>query len=436
MQRDQPQQVQRHIKNSRPKNSDVDIIYDHILYWVQQESPPQLIERFQKLFIDGIGYPDPEIESTLYKIIPFLENQQEFNHIISRCCYILINRWQMHPKRKSAIPDLVDLFRNSSSRFPHITNRSHLVRRLQELILNFTQSEDYQIMQRLLPLVRNETETNQKAESSSLGQLICRYPFLYNHCLIPESSSDEQQQIIQEIQGQKQRQFEVSLSHYMLYWMRQANSKNQDKSSLYINKPQVYNPTLLSDEELYRAVQEFVGKVEKSSSYQVQAKRFLERTKTTRYYRDFKNHLYEYLIESVEVRYGKHQFNQRLYNFLKSTFPESDHQKLDEFLIMRTCSHLFNFLVESPQNPNYYLFIDMISNLGPRRTIGLLLKIVLLSSKAKPHLEQRFSLLFNYYESQSADEIRWLIKSLENLNVALVTNFGNVDLSFMEKEMI
>ncbi|MFS8118395.1 MAG: AAA-like domain-containing protein, partial [Microcoleus sp.] len=41
-------------------------LYDHILFCVEIESPPQVIERFRKLFIDGMGYPDRSIEATLY----------------------------------------------------------------------------------------------------------------------------------------------------------------------------------------------------------------------------------------------------------------------------------------------------------------------------------------------------------------------------------
>jgi hypothetical protein len=89
--------------------------------------------------------------------------------------------------------------------------------------------------------------------------------------------------------------------------------------------------------------------------------------------------------------------------------------------------------VESPQRPEHLFFIDLISNMGPVRTTGLLLKIVLLSRQTKPHLEKRFSILFNHYESQTVNDILWFVQSLENLNVALVVNFGDVDLSFINK---
>jgi hypothetical protein len=102
---------------------------------------------------------------------------------------------------------------------------------------------------------------------------------------------------------------------------------------------------------------------------------------------------------------------------------------------MRTCSQLFNFLVTSPPDPDYLYFFDMLNNLGTIKTVGLLLKIALLSGKVKPHLEKRFSILFSYYETQAFKEIGWLVHSLENLNIALLTNFGTVDISSIKKNI-
>ncbi|HBE49583.1 MAG TPA: hypothetical protein DDW76_12490, partial [Cyanobacteria bacterium UBA11369] len=201
-------------------------------------------------------------------------------------------------------------------------------------------------------------------------------------------------------------------------------------------KQTVPNPTLLTDEELYFAIKEFVGKAEQTYTYKDLANIFLSRHTITRTYRDFKEDLYQYLIASVDAKYGKHHFNQRLYNFLKNTLTENDNKKIDELLIMRTCSQLFNFLVTNPQDPEYLYFFDMLNNLGTLKTVGLLLKIALLSGKVKPHLEKRFSILFSYYETQAFNQIGWLVHSLENLNIALLTNFGTVDIASIKKNII
>ena len=77
-------------------------------------------------------------------------------------------------------------------------------------------------------------------------------------------------------------------------------------------------------------------------------------------------------------------------------------------------------------------YIDLITYLGETKTIGLLLKLVLLCSKVKPYLEQRFSILFSHYESVAENEAPWLIKSLENLQVAFSVYFGQADFSLIQ----
>lgn len=427
------------------------ILYNHLLYWVQRESPSQLIERFRKLFIDGKDYPEPQITAALERITASKLAEQEFKYILNRCCHILVNRWQMHAQQQAAIAHLVALFKILPYSFGAecaSTKRSYLVSqaapnvlenrsvsRLQELVQIFASSEEYLTLQRLVQVMDKSPDKNKQSGNSSLGLLISRYPYLYAHCLLNKDSSYEHQQTVQQIQAQRQRQFEINLSKYVTYLARRTElaRKNSSPAATQIIKP-VTNPTLLGDRELYLALKQFMGKVEGSYTYRDLAQSFLTHSSQTQSYRAFKEDLYKYLIASIEPDYGKHQFNQRLYKYLKNTFPESDFQKVNDFLLVRTCSHLFNFLVvESPNRLNPYVFIDLISNIGSIPTMGLLLKIVLLSHKAKPHLEKRFSILFNHYEYQAIDEIRWLVKSLENLNIALIVNFGAVDFSSLKQ---
>jgi len=147
----------------------------------------------------------------------------------------------------------------------------------------------------------------------------------------------------------------------------------------------------------------------------------------------FKNELFDYLKTSLtESSYGKRVFAEKLYKQIQGIFPHSDSQKFTEFLMIRTCSQLLNFLVvESPQNPEHFIFLDLISNLGPLITIGLLIKIVLICNQVKPYLEKRFSILFFHYEDTAPKDIVWLVKALENLNIALSCHFGSMDLTFV-----
>ncbi|MBE9123790.1 AAA-like domain-containing protein [Tychonema sp. LEGE 07199] len=402
-------------------------LYDHIVFCVETESPSQVIERFRKLFIDGMGYPDRSIEATLYNIISVKRSDRNFKYILHRCCYIPINRWQLHSQNKFAIANLIALFKQTSPRFGM---EFYIVKRLQEQIKFFTKSQEFQTLERLVKAVEQDPEAEQQNSRYPLGQLIYRYPYLYGHSLLSKNSLEEDQQTIKKLEIQRLRKFENNLSQYLNYLVEPRNTE----IGIVERAP---NPTLLNDSELHLAVREFVGKVAGERTHKESAQFFLRDARQTPSYSSFKVDLYEYLISAVEPEYGGRQFNDRLYKYIKNTFSENDSGKLNNILLARTCNQLFNFLVvENSQHLSHYVFYDLVYNLGPSRTMALMLKILLLSGKVKPELEKRLSILFNHYEGKASDEIMWFIKSLENLNVALAVNFGKTDLSLVKKHLI
>ena len=408
-------------------------LYDHLLYCVQVESCSQLIERFQRLFLDGARYIDPQVWLALEKVIMNKRAEQDFKFVLNRCCHILINRWQMQPQLQKAIPELIALFENPPD---PAKVQSRGARRLRLLVQDFTETEQYVTLQRLSRVMSESAEATNNG-SKAIGSLIQRYPYLYEHCLLSEDSSYEHQQTVRQIQSRVQRRFELDLSQYVTYQVRRAQAlRTHSLESLDKIIQPVKNPTLLTERELAASLKQFVGKVQGSHTYRDVAQSFLTHSSQATSYKEFKNDLYEYLTASIDPAYGKRQFNDRLHQHLQSTLPQCDFQKPTEFLMVRTCSHLLNFLVvESPQRPNHFVFVDLITNLGATLTTGLLLKIVLLCRKVKPYLEKRFSILFNHYESVTRDGVPWLVTSLENLNVAFSVHFGSADLSCLNQIM-
>jgi hypothetical protein len=421
---------------NRQIHQEEQLLYNHWLELVQVEQPAELIDRFRTLFIHCSGYPDRSIAEALEKIAASQHAEPEFKYILNRCCHILINRWQTIPSKQAAIPELIAVLENA----PKVVfgyDRLRATGCIPKLVHQFTQSEQYLTIKRLAQVISHNSEDSSNSKippTQPLGTLIPRYPYLYKHCLLSEDSTYEQQKIIQKIQAQKQQQFEIDLSQYVAHQVRKTQIARRGTSISFGRTIQnIKNPTLLSDPELFFALKQFVGKVEGADTYRQLAGRFLANASETQSYSSFKDDLYQYLISSItDHRYGKGQFNDKLYKQLQSTFPHSDSQKFNEFLMMRTCSQLLNFLVvESPQRPNHFVFIDLISNLGPTQTIGLLLKIVLICGKVKPYLEKRLAILFGHYELTTREGVLWLVKALENLNLALSTNFGKVDVSFL-----
>jgi len=406
-----------------------ELLYQHLLHCVQNEPPEQIIERFRQLFIEGIGYPEPEIEGALYKTIPFLSSDRDFLYLLNRCCYISINRWQTNREGKEAIAKLIEVFR-LSPRFEAAGSRSRIVQRLRNLVSQFTQSEEYLKLQRLIKVVEKPVKEDKEESNPVLGDLIYRYPYLYDSYLLTSSTSIEHQQTVIQLQKERQRQFEVSLFQYTTCLLRHSKITVNGASG---KGQMITNPTFLQEEEVHLALQEFVGKVEGNYSYKELADVFLNATSCCKKFRNFKADLYEYLIATIDPEYGKKKFYDRLFKLLKNVYNQSDSLKLNDFLLKQTCKQLFQFLViESNKNPNHYVLLDLISNIGSLRTIGLLLKIALLSEQIKPELEKRVGILFNHYEGRTVDEIKWLVKYLENVNLALVVNFGDIDVSLIK----
>ena len=341
----------------------------------------------------------------------------------------------MKPQLHYAIAELINLFDFIPNSYRVTNLRSREINRLRELVKDFINSDQYLILKRFVQVVNQPLILPPSQETQPLMNLIRRYPYLYEHCLISEDATFEQKETVRNFQSQIQRKFEIDLSQYVTYKLRRIQMlKNTSPAEANRILRPVNNPTLLSDSELYTTLKHFVGKVEHGNTYHEAAEKFIKYGGQARNFRDFKDDLYEYLVSSVDTQYGKKQFNQKLYKHLQNTLSQADEQKVNDILLVRTCSSLLNFLVvQNQSSPQHFVFLDLISNQGTVPTMGLLLKIVLICRKVKPYLERKFAILFNHYETSTTSTVSWLVGTLEQLNIAFSLNFGNMDLSFFKR---
>ncbi|MEB3279141.1 MAG: hypothetical protein VKK42_09520 [Lyngbya sp.] len=397
---------------------DEQTLYAHLQHCVETESPQQLIQRFRSLFLGEIEYQDSEIWAALSRIVDADFAQHEFSHILNRCCYILINRWLKRRKLQWAIYELVQLFETLPSGLPNCWT----AKRLRSLVKRFIQSEQYHALRRLAKAFK-ESKNTESREVKTLDSLIIRYPYLYEHFFLTEDSTDEQRQEIRMMRHRSQLRFDQGLYEYM---SDQTRSAEQGVILLPTK-----NPTLLPDKKYHSAVNHFTSKVDGHHTYPELAKQFVQQSRRTRSYRTFKEELYEYLSSSIDPKYGRNRFNQRLYQVLQETLNHNDSQKVNDALLAGTCRKIFNFMVvESLQQPNHFVFVDLLNNLGATSVIGALLKLVLICRKVKADLEKRFSVLFSHYATFPQDKVFWLVEALENVNIAFSLIFGAKKLSF------
>ncbi len=428
------------VRGVESTKAEQEYLYDHFLYYTQEEKPEEVIRRFRYLFIKATGYEDNHARLALEKIVMAENAHHEFPLFLNRCCHIIINRWQLNPDLKLEIPLLVTELEQA---LPPGSATSRSSKKLRQLIKDFQTTEQYTKLQRLARLINLSPEGRARLQrveivETSVGDLIERYPYLHQHCLVSEDSTEEFLQTVQTIQHKLQRDYEVNLTQYitcrvrMVQTVRQYKAANQTKIPKKLIKP-MKNPTLLSDHELDRALSHYMGKVEKNYSYRDLSQSFLSHTTRVSSYKAFKNDLYEYMISGIDPNYGKRRFNDQLHRCLQDTLPDFHDRQLNEFLMLRTCSQLFKFLVvDGKSNPNHSQYLDLITYLGETKAVGLLLKLVLVCGKLKPYLESRFSILFSHYEATSESGVPWLIKSLENLQVAFSIHFGKADVSLLK----
>lgn len=416
-------------------------LYDHWLACRKLATPDQLLERFLHLFIDGEHYPDPDIVTALNTVIFSRWAEQEFKYVLNRCCRILVNYWWFQSHLRWAIVELVRLFDVPPQRPP----LTPFERRLRQFVRQFTKTEEYLALKRLAQVVEETVEAGSvphqlfaqtqtttrksldrnEADRKPLGSLIHRYPYLYPYCL-GDDSSDVGQQAVQQLQAERQERYERDLSRYVTYLIQQSQDLIRPGFT-----HSYQNPTLLTDEQLKKAVRYFAGKVDGDNTIRDSARQLLiYNSQPGQSYQGFKEQLYSYLTTAIDhenPKYGKHHFNNWLHTQLSTTLPDNDRQPLNGFLIGKTCHHLLDCLVSSPQySSNHLIFIDLINNIGATATIGLVMKILLLYNNLKSNLERRFSLLFRHYE-HVRDGVEWLINSLENFQIALSIHYGSVN---------
>ncbi|QDZ39760.1 hypothetical protein FRE64_07290 [Euhalothece natronophila Z-M001] len=407
-----------------------EVIYNHLESCIKQESPEQVMTRYYTLFVQATGYENVEIRENLEKIMKSEEGKKTLFSFLSYVFYLPINYWlKQSSEVQQIIPNFVKMLENIP---PFARVQTPVARRIREAVTQFNKSDSFLGLKRLQNLLTSNP-TLQQDKSQPLSTLLGRYPFLYQHCLLVAESSAETKRVLKQFQQKQQGDFELSLSRYITNQVRLARLTKRYGSPTEAQKhlTLVPNPSLLKDQEVIATLQHFISGIEGQSTYQDLAQRFIIHSAKAETFKTYKKDLYEYLIKTVDEGYGKRQLNQKLSSHLKNSLSKWDRETPNEQLILRVTNNLLKFLVvESDKNIDHYLYLDLVTNLGPTKTIGLLLKILLISPKIYPYLTSRFAILYQHYENTPRYSVHWLFKSLETLQIALTIHCSGMDVSY------
>lgn len=407
---------------SRPQDREQQLIYNHLLFCIRSESPSRVLKRFDQLFILN-HYHEPLIQDALNQILLNSVGMEQLLPFFNRCCYILVNRWQLDPAARDSIGELIALIKQVQT--PGSSNRyKRSGKTLRKLVYAFSHSDYFSQLCRLAEFSR---PGNRYTREQPLVSLIERYPYLYSHCLVNTEDNTQHRGIIKKIKVHAQQNFEQDLSRYIAITAA-SEGKPLKGDALKEHK----NPTLLGHDDLYKSMKHFVGPTTQQGGYRKSATSFIKVAKQQPTFQSFKDEVHRYIITDLEPSYAQGKFSEQLKQSLTLISPDQHHQPMNNILMNRTFTHLMNFLViESRRSPKHFVFMDLISNLGTTKTVGLLLKIVLVSNSIKSSLERRLSLLFSHYENHQQGTVGWLVRCLEKFQLAFTSHFGRKDFSYL-----
>ncbi len=418
-------------------DSECQIIYQYLRQHTALSSPPETVKEFQNLFLPATER-DMQISQALEKI--FASDKQYFHGFLSHCCYSILDCWA-DSSATTFLGQLLDTFTTFAQTQTYDRRRKHLAR----TIADYQQTEAYLQLKAVAVIIEPQAPTkldsvnlasngtsskSDRQSQMTLSDYISRYTYLYRHFL-PHDSPPHLTRFIQQLQEERQRDFEIQLSKHIIYRFRLKQLAQMKLLSKGAGKmiTRADNPSLLSERAFKVAWQQYLNKIENHTMLE-RSQRFVAENKFRSSYSEFKQDLYSFLTYNIKPKNRTYQFNRQLKQKLAEIFPQSDAKPLNKTLILQTCRQLISFLiVDSNQPHSKARFAELTANLGTAVATAILVKIVLICPESKIDLAKKIGAIATHSQLEEAHAIPWLIKALEHLLVAFSIYFGNFDLS-------
>jgi hypothetical protein len=375
-------------------------VYSFLLEVVQHTPVDEALDAFRQLFLNYGDTHSSNASAGLYTLL-FANQPQEFHNTLKRCCYILVNNWEMK-RQYGAIQKLVQLFQDDS------INRktfSPTLKRLRGWIRNFINSSDYRDLQ-----IFAARFTENKAE----GPWTSRYtPYLLVDQYMNLDNPQEQREAARTLARRLKEKYKFELAMYTAH--SQAGIPRAD---------QLNNPTALGDSAL-RLIKAIVAKRGKFS-YRNLANLFLQQTQGLTY-RSFKRSLLEYLLYSAHEPQLVKLLKRQLWLHLEPLYEEHDDDRVDASLLLRTCNRVLDTLLTQDKQTPSDLFTLLLSQSSALSLAIVLLKLILISRNSHPYLEGRLASLIWYYDQFPREQCAWVINFLEVFQVTFAIYAENVE---------
>jgi hypothetical protein len=346
-----------------------------------------------------------EILNAFYSIL--LSNQETlFRNTLKRCCYILVNHWELH-RQYAHIQALVQLFADESL---DKSTSSPTLRQLRRWINRFIQSPDYQDL--CLFAFRHGVTTAE-------DPWIDRYrAYRLVQQTVEAHNPMEQRRAAHIAATRLKHQFKFDLAMYTARCQQAYTVGDRPK-----------NPTQLGDEVLW-LVKTIVAQQGKFQHKTV-ANLFLQQMEGVDY-QTFKTGLLSYLTYSVESHPFTQVVRSKLAAKLNTCYNDRDDNLLDESLLKHTCDYLIDCLTsEDGESPSALFHLFQLQGL-PLTLVMVLLKLVLISPDSRAHVEVRLAELIQHYSVLTIEVCQDFIILMDVFQVAFAICCEDVEYDLVE----
>ena len=421
-----------------PINQECSLVYEYLHQCAASQSPAETISLFQNLF-KFASKEDVRVTKALEKLIFANKNKQQFDIFLSQCFYTILDCWLETPESIDCVSELLAALETIGSTKSYDRRRKQLA----QLTANYYLSESYLQLRTVIEIINphqveqisvsNSLSSEQaSSNSTTFNNCLVRYTYLYRYFLPPHIEAHNLIALLEKLQANRQKDFEIMLSKHIIYRFRLkqlAKMKLMSKGAGRIIN-QVNNPSLLSENAFRIAMRQYIGKNDNNSSLLERSQLFVVENEHRLSYKKFKQDLYCFLVSDLNPRNSTYRFNNRLKQKLENIFAHSDDKSLNKTLILQTCRQLFSFLIVDPASDSDPMaFSQLVANLGTAQAIMLLIKITLICPESKADLEKKILAVVIHHQLKTVQEAPWLLKSLEHLLIAFSIYFGKIDVS-------
>lgn len=420
-----------------------EMIYEYLYQCATTKSPSVVIQEFKNLLVQGKS-ENIKVNKALEKIIFAFGRQQQFDAILSHCCYLILDCWSNTPESLSYASELLGTLEFVN----HVRSYDRRRKQLIQLVSHFQKTAAYYQLQAIITILNSQkianvvltnaivtnevTNSSDNITNSVLTTSLTRYTYLYQYLLPKNSQFEQLSKLIKKLQNKRQQDFEFQLSKHIIYRFRLQQLARMKLLSKGAGKliTKAENPTLLSDKAFKAALQQYLGKIDGQQTVVQQSQSFLAKNNLRNSYQVFKQDLHQFLTTTIQSRNSNYNFQNQLKQKLEQIFPQSNTKTLNKSLILQTCRQLFSYLVTDLASSNEpQKFKELITNLGTAQTILVLVKITLICPESRFYLAKKLSTITTYYQLHNIQDVTWLIKTLEHLLMAFSIYFGKIDVS-------